>query len=353
MGFRFFRRIKIAPGLSLNLSKSGGSISVGPRGAKLTVGPRGVRTTVGIPGTGLYYTQNTGLSGSKPSSNRSNLSTSSAPVVGDPPTPEEKLTLGFFKRLTVPQEEQALVDGLRELVAGNNDDALNHLRQASHLADGAFAAGFLSLKKNEFENTITYLTAALSMAPDLGKYFKKYGIAFEVKLPITHEIAAIIGPNERGLLLAMAEAFQGAKRINDAINCLRRLQALAAEDIMVKISLSELLLDLKPEDQKSCQEVVALSEGITNDSEMHTVLLLYKARALVRLGIFQAALDTLSLCLRRPKNRTEDVLRAVRYERALVYEKLGQLKKSRSDFERIYAECPSYEDVARRLGIQT
>jgi len=57
MSFRFWRRSKIAPGVTLNLSKSGGSFSFGPRGAKFTVGSRGKRATVGIPGTGLFYTK--------------------------------------------------------------------------------------------------------------------------------------------------------------------------------------------------------------------------------------------------------------------------------------------------------
>lgn len=56
MGFRFQRRIKILPGVTLNLSKSGISTSVGRRGAKVTLGKDGVRTTVGLPGTGLSYT---------------------------------------------------------------------------------------------------------------------------------------------------------------------------------------------------------------------------------------------------------------------------------------------------------
>jgi hypothetical protein len=56
MGFRLFRRIRIAPGLGINLSKSGISLSAGVRGARVTVGPRGVRRTVGIPGTGISYT---------------------------------------------------------------------------------------------------------------------------------------------------------------------------------------------------------------------------------------------------------------------------------------------------------
>jgi hypothetical protein len=57
MGFRFQRRIKIAPGISLNWSKSGVSTSFGPRGAKVTLGHGKVRTTAGVPGTGVSYTE--------------------------------------------------------------------------------------------------------------------------------------------------------------------------------------------------------------------------------------------------------------------------------------------------------
>jgi len=64
MAFRLFRRIKIAPGITLNLSKSGLSASAGVRGAHVTLGPRGVRRTVGIPGSGIYYTENSSLVGS-------------------------------------------------------------------------------------------------------------------------------------------------------------------------------------------------------------------------------------------------------------------------------------------------
>ncbi len=56
MGLRFYRRFKILPGISLNLSRSGVSTSVGVRGAHVTVGHGKVRTTVGLPGSGLSYT---------------------------------------------------------------------------------------------------------------------------------------------------------------------------------------------------------------------------------------------------------------------------------------------------------
>jgi len=47
--------VKIAPGVRLNMSKSGPSLSVGDRGATANFSKRGTRTTVGIPGTGLSY----------------------------------------------------------------------------------------------------------------------------------------------------------------------------------------------------------------------------------------------------------------------------------------------------------
>ena len=60
MGFRFYRRVHLCPGLSVNLSGSGPSLSVGVRGAHVTFGRRGVTRTVGLPGTGLFYTSRSG-----------------------------------------------------------------------------------------------------------------------------------------------------------------------------------------------------------------------------------------------------------------------------------------------------
>jgi hypothetical protein len=56
LGFRFQRRIGVVPGIRLNLSKSGASVSIGMRGAHLTLG-RTPRVTVGLPGSGLSYTE--------------------------------------------------------------------------------------------------------------------------------------------------------------------------------------------------------------------------------------------------------------------------------------------------------
>ncbi len=63
MGFRFTKRIKVIPGVTLNLSKSGISTTLGPKGARMNVGgKRGPRMTTSIPGAGLSFTQGLGAS---------------------------------------------------------------------------------------------------------------------------------------------------------------------------------------------------------------------------------------------------------------------------------------------------
>src|SRR5690606_39284991 len=55
MSFRFRKRIKIIPGIYLNLSKSGVSTTIGPRGASVSIGKRGSYLNLGVPGTGISY----------------------------------------------------------------------------------------------------------------------------------------------------------------------------------------------------------------------------------------------------------------------------------------------------------
>jgi len=53
----FKKRIKIIPGIRLNLSRSGISTSIGISGANLTFGNKGTYLNTGIPGTGIYKRQ--------------------------------------------------------------------------------------------------------------------------------------------------------------------------------------------------------------------------------------------------------------------------------------------------------
>jgi len=332
--------------VTLNLSKSGGSLSLGPRGAKFTIGPRGKRATVGLPGTGLFYTST--FPSKKRTKHGKRNSSDYEPTV----RPEARLTLGFFKRLITPGDEEALVDGMRELALGNEDKAFEHLKEAVHLADGTYLAGFLAFKKEMLEEAEQYLAAAYKNCRRLGTYFSKYGILATMSLPITDEVSAHVGPDVRGILLALVEIYQRQKRWKEAIECLNRLLRLEPDDIVVKLSLVELLMEIGSDDPNICRRVIRLAEGVKNESQIHATLLLYKAKALRRLNLKEAARDVLTKALRRKKDRSDELLRALRYERALVYEEIGQHKRARSELEKLYAEAPDYEDVAPRLGLR-
>lgn len=56
--FRLHERIRILPGVHVNVSKRGLSLSLGEAGATLNLSKRGTRTTIGLPGTGLSYIEN-------------------------------------------------------------------------------------------------------------------------------------------------------------------------------------------------------------------------------------------------------------------------------------------------------
>lgn len=53
MSLRFRNRLKILPGIYLNLGKNGISTTIGPRGANINIGKNGVYLNTGIPGTGI------------------------------------------------------------------------------------------------------------------------------------------------------------------------------------------------------------------------------------------------------------------------------------------------------------
>jgi hypothetical protein len=56
VGWRFQKRKRLLPGVTLNLGKRGPSLTAGPRGARATMGRRGLSATLSLLGTGLAHT---------------------------------------------------------------------------------------------------------------------------------------------------------------------------------------------------------------------------------------------------------------------------------------------------------
>ena len=338
MPFRFWRRIRLAPGVTLNLSKSTASLSLGPRGAKYTISPRGNRATAGLPGTGLFYTVH----------DRKRAGRGGA--ASTPPVPQrDRLKLGFFQRLMTPAEEKRFIDGIRALNEGDQDSALAALEEARDLPDAAWMAGMIRLRREELDRAKAHFEHALDRLGDLGALFGKYEIAAQASLPVTSDIFAHVFPRERGTRLALVEIAQLEGRYAEAMVHIERLMKIDATDPVVLLSFAELALD-SPEDRSLMDRVVRATAHIENETPVDTAILLYRGRALAALGMPDAAIDVFTLANRRRKDRPEGLLHQVRYDRATLYDQVGQRARARSEFERIYAADPGFDDIAQRLG---
>ena len=77
--FQFRKRVKLAPGLSLNVSKKGLGLSTGPKGLKTSISAQGrITGSAGIPGSGISYRKT--LSGSSNTSSEGGYETFSENV---------------------------------------------------------------------------------------------------------------------------------------------------------------------------------------------------------------------------------------------------------------------------------
>jgi hypothetical protein len=116
---------------------------------------------------------------------------------------------------------------------------------------------------------------------------------------------------ERGTRLALVEIAQFEGDRAAAMRHVERLLAIESGDPVVLLSFAELTLE-DGSDRAQLERVVALTAGIANETPVDTALLLYRDRALARLGLADAALDVLTLALRRRKDRADTLLRQLR-----------------------------------------
>jgi Protein of unknown function (DUF4236) len=115
MTWRFRKRIKLLPGLWINLSKGAPSLSIGGKGVTTNIGKKGVATTLGIPGTGLSY-----RFGPKRTRKKS---TFSPPAPPNPLAEKGRKFLDIINEVNAlpPIDEQNPLPGLQERVKLNTE----------------------------------------------------------------------------------------------------------------------------------------------------------------------------------------------------------------------------------------
>lgn len=161
---------------------------------------------------------------------------------------------------------------------------------------------------------------------------------------ITDSIEARIPFDLSGATMLLAEAYQKTGRLEDAIGLIQQLHEANPGDPAIRLSLADPLFD-----DKDYEGIVELTSSSQNEDNLTLALVYMRAAALSALGHQTAALDAFKEALAKTAKRDPELLATVRYDRAQAYERAGQKARAKADYERLYANDPSYRDVRERL----
>ncbi|HEV8401983.1 MAG TPA: tetratricopeptide repeat protein [Candidatus Limnocylindrales bacterium] len=213
-----------------------------------------------------------------------------------------------------------------------------------------FAALCVGKLEGPDSEQITHLEAAVASADPIPdrlqqKYLPAGFVDLQLGVNITDMISGKAPFDSVGAALMLAELYQEAGRVEDAIGIVQQLHEADPPNQVIRLSLADLYL--ADGDLEAVLEAASTAE---NDSDVGVALLHMRGAAMAALGHNDGALTAFTQALAKTAGRDADLLKVVRYDRALAFEAAGQKAKSKADLERIYAVDPTFEDVHARLA---
>ncbi len=321
MGFRLRKSIKIAPGVKLNVSKTGVGGSVGGRHGRYSAhssGRRTVSASTGVPG--VYYQKGV-----------SKKTESGAPQAVAPPSAKKP---GMF----APKGEKELYKAVK---AQN----VHAIRQAGdehpefRLPSYSLAGLLMLTSEPQEAERLLGDAFATGRDPAQEKFVTDY-LFTNLQLSIASGVTAELPVNRDAVGLALGELKQDKGDLDGAIDVVEQLEPTTYS----AVSLAELYAQTKRWD-----DVVELTEGITNEDDASALLLVFRGQAFREQSFHDAAHESLKEAL-RARSRDASIRHLALAERAQNYLAQGKKAMARKDLERILAEDSSYEGVREQLA---
>ncbi len=321
MGFRVRKSIKIMPGVRMTISPSGVSTSIGVRGARITRGSNGrITRTIGLPGTGISHTETI-----RPATN-SRRRVASQNVIPIPPVSPNLFSASyekdFFKakKLDTVQEYQRLVTLYPEAkIAGSFMLALKFIEEKEYLLAQQVLATIWSSNDRI----------------DSDPLFRKYLGLKPFEIGIAEGVLAQLNLNRDAIGLLFAETLQSQGYLREAIEVVEDLYPTQ----MTALSLAELYVAAKNWD-----EVISITNGLTNEDDATCLLIVYRGISFREKGFNEAAREAFKEAL-KSKKRNMTIRHRGHAERALTYMAEGKQSFALKEVEKIMAENPDDEGV--------
>jgi len=325
MRFRFWRRFKIFPGVTLNTNKRGLSVSGGIEGAQFTSSTKGSRTTFGIPGTGAFWTQR--------SSNGNRAK-------------------GHEEYKVSPKASKGL-DIVASLVAlDNKEEAIKQSKKWLWVPDVAFLVGFTALQAEYYEEAEAMFTAGLqSISND---FISPYlGMVIKPRVELSSGGFIEIEPSEEGMFIGLSLAMKNLGKVLDARMVLELAIAKEVSDglngVGLRLALADMILKMDEDTDERARKILDLASWVEAETVSAGSLLLIRSRALRRLGLYFETKSTLSEIIKKKARMNETILMGAYYERGIVYERMGHAKRAQADYQWVYSRDRDYEEVANKI----
>ncbi|GAC1376201.1 MAG: hypothetical protein NVS2B15_24000 [Pseudarthrobacter sp.] len=176
--------------------------------------------------------------------------------------------------------------------------------------------------------------------PAKDEFVRKYLPAADFTFSIADGISVQLPPDREFIGLLLAKLHHAAGNLAAAVDVVEQLEP----STLAAVSLAELYAE-----QRRWGEVVDLTNGITNDDEAATFLLIQRGIALREQGYPDAARESFKEAL-RIRSRAAELRHRALVERALTYLSENKRSLARKDFEKVLSENSAYPGLREHLA---
>jgi tetratricopeptide (TPR) repeat protein len=316
------KSMKVAPGVRLNVSKTGVGASFGGRGGRYSVHSSGRKTVSAGSGIvpGVYYQKSVSGKGS---------SSGAAPPVAPP-----KKKPGLF----APKGEKQLYKAIQ----AKDTEAITRVgaEHPDFRLPSYSLAGLMIMNEQPSESERLLAEAfATGKDPAEDKFVSTY-LYTRLELSIAEGVSAELPIDRDAVGLALAELRQNEGNLDGAIDVVEQLEP----STYAAVSLAELYAQTGRWD-----DVIELTEGVKNEDDAAALLCVFRGQAFRAQGFHEAAHEALKEAL-RSRSRASEIRHRALAERAQNFLAQGKKSQARKDLERILAEDSSYEGVREQLA---
>jgi tetratricopeptide (TPR) repeat protein len=288
---QYRRRIKIAPGVQLNMSKGGISVTVGPRGLRYTFGRGKSDLNVGLPGTGFYFRKHIPPPGTGKTSEEKSAEKTARKARHNPA--QEPKAEAVVQELVpalppnAPPTEAAYREGALHFLQGDYRsafDIFSRLEDKGYLADELLMTGLAASYLEEYDTAMDSLIALLEAGPDPlpgdpNSLTVRYLPDTTVIVPLTQFAELELPLNMNMAALLLAELLDARGRYEEVIDLIEGLFEVNPDDPALLLSLVD-LYSRGSEFDKLHNLLVKYQHHLHGDDDISLVLMLFWGAAL-------------------------------------------------------------------------